>query len=100
VRNRFTRDGVRDTGCSLKAFKRECAAALPWLNGVHRFMPAYFRLRGYTVAEYPVDHRQRRHGVSNYTNLKRLPRTIYDLIGFCWYRSRRLNEPAATEISG
>jgi dolichol-phosphate mannosyltransferase len=43
IRNSVTRDGMRDTGCSLKAFRRECAADLPPLDGVHRFMPAYFR---------------------------------------------------------
>ncbi len=90
VRNWFVRDGIRDTGCSLKAFKRECLDDLPPLNGAHRFMPAYFRLHGRTIRELPVDHRPRRHGASKYTNLKRLPRTVFDLIGFCWYRSRRL----------
>jgi dolichol-phosphate mannosyltransferase len=38
----------------------------------------------------PVHHRPRRHGTSKYTNLKRLPRTIYDLFGFRWYRRRHL----------
>ena len=90
VRNAFVHDGIRDTGCSLKAFKRACIEDLPWLNGTHRFMPAHFKLNGRTVTEVPVDHRPRTHGASKYTNLKRLPRTFFDLIGFCWYRSRRL----------
>ena len=45
VRRWVTRDGVRDTGCSLKAFRRECLADLPPVDGVHRFMPAYFGLK-------------------------------------------------------
>jgi dolichol-phosphate mannosyltransferase len=90
VRGWFTRDGVRDTGCSLKAFRRACLAALPPLNGAHRFMPAYFILAGCRVVELPVDHRPRRRGVSKYTNLQRLPRTLFDLIGFVWYRRRIL----------
>jgi len=90
IRNRYTNDGVRDTGCSLKAFRRHCVADLPPLNGVHRFMPAYFRLNGRTLREVPVDHRPRTQGVSKYTNLKRLPKTIRDLFGFVWYRSRYL----------
>ncbi len=99
VRNRFTHDGVRDTGCSLKAFRNECRADLPPLNGVHRFMPAYFRLHGRRVIELPVDHRPRTRGASKYTNLRRLPRTVFDLFGFCWYRSRRLRSPPAEPLT-
>lgn len=93
VRNAFTHDGMRDTGCSLKVFRRACVDALPPLNGMHRFMPAYFKLHGCRMIEAPVDHRPRRHGRSKYTNLMRLPRTIYDLFGFVWYR-RRHQPPA------
>ena len=98
VRNKFTHDGIRDTGCSLKAFRRECLPDLPGVNGVHRFMPAYFQLHGRRVTELPVDHRPRQHGASKYTNLKRLPRTIFDLIGFCWYRSRLLRPATAIPL--
>jgi len=92
VRNLVTRDGICDTGCSLKAFRRECAADLPPLNGVHRFMPAYFRLHGRRIEQIPVNHRARRHGRSKYTNLKRLPATLLDLFGFWWYRRRLLRQ--------
>lgn len=64
-------------------------ADLPRLDGVHRFMPAYFRLNHRTICEVPVNHRARQHGVSKYTNLKRLPRTIRDLLGFAG-RSRHI----------
>lgn len=98
VRNWATHDGIRDTGCSLKAFRRACVDDLPPVNGVHRFMPAYFKIHGRRVAEVPVDHRPRQHGVSKYTNMKRLPRTIFDLIGFCWYRSRLLKPATAIPL--
>lgn len=94
IRNRVTQDGLRDTGCSLKAFKRECRNDLPPINGAHRFMAAYFKLHGRTIEEIPVDHRPRTKGCSKYTNLSRLPRTTFDLIGFIWYRRRYL--PALT----
>ena len=97
VRNAFTRDGIRDTGCSLKAFRASCATALPPLNGAHRFMPAYFKIQGCRIVEMPVDHRPRQHGQSKYTNLKRLPRTICDLMGFVWYR-RRWIQPADLQL--
>ncbi len=90
IRNRVTRDGLRDTGCSLKAFKRECRTDLPPINGVHRFMAAYFKLHNRSIEEIPVDHRPRPAGKSKYTNLSRLPRTAFDLIGFVWYRRRYL----------
>jgi dolichol-phosphate mannosyltransferase len=93
ARNWVTRDGMRDAGCSLKAFRRECVADLPPLRGVHRFMPAYFNLNGRTMTELAVDHRPRTRGTSKYTNLQRLPRTVFDLIGFAWYRSRLLRIP-------
>ena len=90
IRNWVTRDGLIDTGCSLKAFKKECASDIPPLNGAHRFMGAYFKLHERKMEQIPVDHRPRVHGVSKYTNLKRLPRTLFDLIGFVWYRQRLL----------
>lgn len=98
VRNWGTKDGIRDTGCSLKAFRKACVADLPSVEGVHRFMPAYFKLNGRRIKEVAVDHRPRTHGQSKYTNLKRLPRTIYDLFGFVWYRKRYLRALAETEI--
>jgi dolichol-phosphate mannosyltransferase len=97
IRNKITNDGLRDTGCSLKAFKRECLADLPALTGTHRFMGAYFRINGRTIEQIPVDHRFRQFGVSKYTNLKRLPKTTYDLFGFAWFRSRVFKRPDRVE---
>ena len=98
VRNWCTHDGIRDTGCSLKAFRRSCVADLPPVEGVHRFMPAYFKLTGRRIKEVAVDHRPRTHGQSKYTNMKRLPRTIFDLFGFVWYRKRYLRLLTGAEI--
>jgi len=94
IRNWVTRDGVRDTGCTLRAFRRECTKDLPPLHGMHRFIPAYFKLNGRRIEEVPVDHRARRFGQSKYTNLQRLPRTLFDLFGFLWYRRRFLARTA------
>jgi len=99
VRRWVTHDGVRDTGCSLKAFRRECLQDLPPLDGMHRFMPAYFLLHGRRLEQIPVSHRPRQRGVSKYSNLRRLPRTLFDLVGFCWYRKRLLIERPATSSS-
>ncbi len=99
IRNRITRDGLRDTGCSLKAFRRECISDLPPMNGMHRFMGAYFKLNNRTIKQIPVDHRPRKHGQSKYTNLKRLPKTAFDLLGFIWYRSRYLKTNRDIEVT-
>lgn len=98
VRNWATHDGIRDTGCSLKVFRKACVADLPPVEGVHRFMPAYFKLNGRTIKEMAVDHRARTMGTSKYTNMKRLPRTIFDLFGFVWYRKRHLASLADSQI--
>jgi len=98
VRNWATHDGIRDTGCSLKVFRKHCVNDLPTVEGVHRFMPAYFKLNGRTIKEMAVDHRARTMGTSKYTNMKRLPRTLFDLFGFVWYRKRYLSRLDASQI--
>ena len=98
VRNWATHDGIRDTGCSLKVFRKHCVADLPSVEGVHRFMPAYFKLNGRVIKEVPVDHRARTMGASKYTNMKRLPRTLFDLFGFVWYRKRYLTRLEAGQV--
>ena len=66
VRSRFTKDYVRDTGCTLKAMRRECADALVPFKGMHRFIPALIRGAGYRLVEIPVNHRPRRFGQTKY----------------------------------
>jgi len=100
VRNAITRDGARDTGCTLKIFRRELIGDLPPLDGVHRFMPAWFALHGRRMKQVPVSHRPRRHGRSKYSNLRRLPRTLLDLFGFWWYRRRFLGKADGSPPAG
>lgn len=88
VRNWLTGERVRDTGCSLKAFRREALAALPLTRGMHRFLPTYVRMAGFTVAEVPVRHRPRRAGVSKYGIGNRLLVGIGDLLMVRWMQRR------------
>jgi dolichol-phosphate mannosyltransferase len=90
VRSRFIGDGVRDTGCSLKALRRECRDALLPFNGMHRFIPALIRHAGYRITEVPVNHRARIHGVSKYTFWSRALRATKDMFGVSWLLSRRV----------
>jgi glycosyltransferase involved in cell wall biosynthesis len=91
VRSRFTKDGVRDTGCTLKAMKRECVGALVPFKGMHRFIPALVKGAGYRLVEVPVNHRPRKFGVSKYGLGNRALRATMDMFGVRWLLSRRLN---------
>src|SRR5216117_1444058 len=91
VRSRFTKDGVRDTGCTLKAMRRECVSALVPFKGMHRFIPALVKGAGYRLVEIPVNHRPRRFGQSKYGLSNRALRATVDMFGVRWLLSRRLN---------
>lgn len=91
VRSRFTKDGVRDTGCTLKAMRRECVHALVPFKGMHRFIPALIKGAGYTIAEVPVNHRPRKFGLSKYGLGNRAVRATVDMFGVRWLLSRQLN---------
>ena len=91
VRSRFTKDGVRDTGCTLKAMRRECVNALVPFKGMHRFIPALIKGAGYRVVEPPVNHRPRRFGQSKYGLGNRALRATIDMFGVRWLLARRLN---------
>ena len=91
VRSRYTKDGVRDTGCTLKAMRRECVSALLPFKGMHRFIPALVKAAGYRLVEIPVNHRPRRFGQSKYGLGNRALRATMDMLGVRWLLSRRLN---------
>lgn len=91
VRSRFTKDGVRDTGCTLKAMRCECVSALVPFKGMHRFIPALIKGAGYRLVEIPVNHRPRRFGLSKYGLGNRALRATIDMFGVRWLLSRRLN---------
>jgi dolichol-phosphate mannosyltransferase len=91
VRSRYTKDGVRDTGCTLKAMRRECVSSLFPFKGMHRFIPALVKAAGYQLVEVPVNHRPRRFGESKYGLGNRALRATIDMLGVRWLLSRRLN---------
>lgn len=88
IRNRALREDIVDTGCSLKAFRAEFVRNLqPW-DGLHRFLTSFVTMQGGRVCQIPVNHRARAAGTSKYTNWRRLRKTIRDLRGVCWLKSR------------
>jgi dolichol-phosphate mannosyltransferase len=99
VRSAILRDGTRDTGCGLKAFRRDLFLGLPYFDGLHRFLPALVRRDGYGVDYVDVIDRERRHGVSNYGMWDRLWVGILDLFGVWWLVRRRRTVPQVSEVS-
>jgi dolichol-phosphate mannosyltransferase len=89
VRGAVLRDGTRDTGCGLKAFRRDVFLSLPYFDGLHRFLPALVRREGYGIGYVDVVDRPRAHGVSNYGMWDRLWIGILDLAGVWWLIRRR-----------
>ena len=89
IRSRFTGDGVRDTGCTLKALRRDCRHALVPFVGMHRFIPALIKGFGYQIVEIPVHHRPRTAGVSKYGFGNRALKATCDMFAVKWLLSRQ-----------
>ena len=97
VRKRLLKDTANDTGCGLKAFRREAFLRLPYFDHIHRYLPALMLREGYRTAFLPVGHRPRTTGASKYTNLGRLWASLSDLRGVMWLQSRARNPGVVTE---
>ena len=93
VRGGVLRDGTRDTGCGLKAFRRDVFLRLPYFDGLHRFLPALVRREGFDIGYVDVVDRARAHGVSNYGMWDRLWVGILDLAGVWWLIRRKKQIP-------
>jgi len=89
IRAWVLKDGTRDTGCGLKAFRRDAFLALPYFNHLHRYLPALFSRDGWQVTHVDVSHAARQAGRSKYTNLGRALVGVSDLMGVAWLIRRR-----------
>ena len=98
VRNRLNGETIRDTGCSLKAFRADALRALPLFNGMHRFLPTLIKLHGGTVAEVPVRHRPRRLGLTKYGMWNRVFRSLADALAVRWMQRRALRYRVREEL--
>jgi dolichol-phosphate mannosyltransferase len=99
VRAAVLKDGTRDTGCGLKAFRRELFLALPYFDGLHRFLPALIRREGFDIGYVNVVDRPRRHGRSNYGFWDRLWIGMVDLAGVWWLTRRKKRIPQSQEVT-
>jgi dolichol-phosphate mannosyltransferase len=98
IRKRLLRDDADDTGCGLKAFRRDVFLRLPYFDHVHRYLPALVIREGYENRYLDVDHRHRETGRSKYTNWGRLMASFTDLLGVMWLKTRSRRAGAVTEL--
>ncbi|MEB2307995.1 MAG: glycosyltransferase family 2 protein [Candidatus Brocadiaceae bacterium] len=91
IRNKLSQENIKDTGCSLKAYRRECLRQIKLYNGMHRFLPTLFKMEGFTVTEIIVSHYPRKFGKSKYGISNRAFRAFIDLLVVRWMKKRKLN---------
>jgi dolichol-phosphate mannosyltransferase len=97
-RNMMLGDGASDTGCGLKAFRRDAFLELPYFDHIHRFLIALVQREGWKVAYAPVNHRPRLTGTSKYTNLGRMLVSVFDLLGVRWLQRRHRGRADIREL--
>ena len=90
VRNRLSGETIRDSGCTFRAYKRECLQNLKLYKGMHRFMPTLVKMEGFRVIEIPIAHHPRKFGASKYTTWNRMWRAFADLLVVKWMKNRHI----------
>ena len=100
VRNWISDETIQDSGCTFRAFRRECLRGLVLYRGFHRFIPTLLKMRGYRVLEIPVNHRPRRFGRSKYGVLNRVFVAFVDLLVVRWMKTRLLRYEVAEDLGG
>jgi glycosyltransferase involved in cell wall biosynthesis len=100
VRNVISDESVQDSGCTFRAFRRECLRGLVLYRGFHRFIPTLLKMRGYRVIEVPVRNRPRRYGQSKYGVLNRVFVATADLLVVRWMKNRLLRYEVAENVGG
>ena len=98
IRKRLLSDDADDTGCGLKAFRRDVFLRLPYFDHLHRYLPALMIREGYENRYLDVGHRHRETGRSKYTNWGRLIASLSDLLGVMWLKSRSRRPGAISEF--
>lgn len=91
LRKFLINDGIHDSGCTLKAYKKECFEKVNLMGEMHRFIPATLAISGYKVEELEVNHRPRVHGITKY-NYKRTIKGFLDILGV-WFWMKYASRP-------
>ncbi len=90
-RNWLTGDNIIDTGCTIKVYRRECLEGLELYQGMHRFLPTLFKMRGYRVTQVPVSHRARFAGKTKYGTWGRLVKGLGDVWAVRWMKKNYID---------
>ena len=91
LRKVLLHDFIHDSGCSLKAFKKECFDNLDLYGEMHRFIPALLEIQGFKIGEVKVSHHPRTRGKTKY-NWKRGMKGFVDMISI-WFWNRYSSRP-------
>lgn len=91
LRGIIVKDGIHDSGCSLKIYRKECFEHINLYGEMHRFIPALLKIKGFSVGEIVVNHRPRTAGVTKY-NWKRTIKGFVDMISL-WFWSKYSARP-------
>lgn len=91
IRNSLSGEEIQDSGCTFRAYKRECLQEIKLYKGMHRFIPTLVKMEGYRVIEIPIAHHPRKFGVSKYTTWNRMWRAFIDLLAVKWMKSRHIH---------
>ena len=91
LRHMIVHDGIHDSGCSLKVYRKECFEGINLYGEQHRFIPALLKIKGFTVGEIVVNHRARTSGVTKY-NWKRTIKGFVDMISV-WFWNKFASRP-------
>ena len=91
LRGIFIGDGMKDSGCTLRIYKREYVQDLELWGEMHRYILALLKWRGAKIDQIEVNHRARLHGVSKY-NWKKSLKGLVDLF-YIWFWRKYSNRP-------
>ena len=91
IRNSLSGEEIKDSGCTFRAYKRECLQEIKLYKGMHRFIPTLVKMEGYRVIEIPIAHHPRQYGVSKYTTWNRMWRAFIDLLAVKWMKNRHIH---------
>jgi len=91
VRNLLSGENIRDSACTLRAFKKDCIIGIPVFSGMHRFLSTLVKMGGYRIIEVPVSHHPRRFGRSKYNIRNRMLKSFIDLLAVRWMKARAIH---------
>ncbi|MCF8235784.1 MAG: glycosyltransferase family 2 protein [Bacteroidales bacterium] len=79
LRKIVLKDQIHDSGCTLKAYRKNVIKETELLGEMHRYIAEILTLNGHKITELKVNHRPRTAGKTKYS-MGKLPRGFLDLL--------------------